>query len=245
MILNIKVLNKTNMAKRTKIEREADLVVIADLYKRSWTFRQIAEELTKRRSYSLSYVMVKHDLDLVLSRWKEKQSAYIENFVVLQVQQIQAMKQECWSEYLRSKNPSKKIVEKRQAIVNAGIHKIKNPEDLHDLELDYIFDDNTSALEEAKKNNQSLDEVEIHFTDLSPYSGVEVDQTVQINDRLGNPKYLELMAKLMDQEARLLGFYNTDNVTPTTSVVIVKMPEPMSKESFIPDAQNQGDYAEE
>ncbi len=229
--------------KRSKTEREADRVIVADLYKRNWNMREIAKEISRRRPYSISHVTVKYDLDAVLKRWREKQSAYIENFVVLQVQQIQALKKECWAEYLRSKNPTKKINEKRQAIISTGIHDIKNPEDLHALELDYIFDDDTGALDEAKAKRQSLEDVEIHFTDLSKAVGVEVNQTVQVTERLGNPKYLDLMAKLMDQEARLLGFYNNENITPTTSVVIVNMPAPESPNRYIPlDHQNEQEY---
>jgi len=221
--------------KRNKTEREADLVVIADLYRRSWSMRQIAAEVSRRRTYTLTDSTIKHDLDLILSRWKEKQAQYIDNFIVVQLEQIAAMKKELWEEYIRSKNPTRKIKEKRNALNVKNIHASKEPEDLVDLELDYIFMNDTSK---PRPNATPLDTVEIHFTDLSDSSGVEVDQTLEVSENIGNPKFLELIGKFMDQEARLLGFYNMDNITPTMSVVIVNVPKPASKEIFTPLDQN-------
>lgn len=222
--------------KRNKTEREADLVVIADLYRRNWSMRQIAAELSNRRPYTLTDSTIKHDLDLILSRWKEKQAQYIENFIVVQLDQIAAIKKELWEEYQRSKQPTKKIKEKRTAVNVNNIHAMKQPEELIDFELDFLFDDVTTK--PKKKTQTSLDQVEIRFTDLSTTAGAEVDQSVEVEERIGNPKFLELLGKFMDQEARLLGFYNTDNITPTTSVVIVNMPTPESKKTYIPIDQN-------
>lgn len=218
--------------KREKIEREDDLVIVANLYKRNWTIRAIAAELTKRRPYSISPSQVKYDLDAIISRWKEKQKKYIDNFITIQLEQIAALKEEAWKEYIRSKSPTKSIKEKREAIVNTGIHSIKQAEDISDIELDAIFDDSI-AIETKTAEQRSLENVEVKFTDLSQTT-VEVDQVVQVTERLGNPKYLDLIQRLMDQECKLLGIYKTDDLGNNTSVVIIQTPPPESKEQYMP-----------
>lgn len=223
--------------KRKPIEREADYVIVADLYRKGWTMRDIASEITRRRPYSLSYSQVKHDLDKILKRWREKQSKYLEDFIVIQIQQIQLMKKECWKEYERSKHPTKKISEKRKVVISTGVHRVKGYEDLHAFELDSIFADGTKALDEAKQKNNSLDDVEIQLTDLSKAVGVEINQDVQLTERLGDHKWIELVAKLMEQEARLLGFYNADKVVTTETTIVVKLPDPISQNSYLPDSQ--------
>lgn len=219
--------------KRTKLQREEDMVAIADLYKRGWTMRKILARINDSRPYSLSLGSIKNDIDRVLKRWREKQSSYIDNFITVQIEQIQEMKRELWNEYLRSKKSLKSVKEKRKAIVRYSSQLLVPEEDLSELELDLIMGGNT---EKPKDLTEEFTNIEIHFTDLSKEESgmVEVDQTIQATEKLGNPRYLELLAKLMEQEARLLGFYNTDNITPTTSVVIVNMPAPMSQQEFTP-----------
>lgn len=221
--------------KRTKTEREADLTAIAELYKRGWSMRAIASEVSKRRAYSITFAQVKYDLDDIFKRWREKQKQYIDNFVTVQLKQIQIMKQELWSEYLRSKKPMKKLFEKREAVIHTGVHAINPKEDLAEIELEEIFSDSTKPVVSTPSE---LEEVEPFMTDLNESNRVDVVQSIQHVERLGNPKYLELVAKLMEQEAKLLGFYNSDKLDSNTTVVIVKVPEPSSQEDYTPLGQH-------
>jgi len=210
---------------RTKIQREADLIVVADLYRRNWSMRQIAEQICARRDYKIGYVTIHKDVELIISRWRKQQATYIENFVLLQIEQIGELKRELWNEYLRSKTSLKRFKEKRKGVLTK--------EDLIDLEMDAIFDTITSDQIRNKRPNPA-GSIEIHFTDLSNAKALEVDQTIEEHERLGDPKYLELIARLMEQESRLLGFYNTDNITPTASVIIVTTPATKNLNEYKP-----------
>ena len=215
--------------KRTKTEREADLALIAEMRKRCVPYRRIAEHLTSIRSYSLTHVTIKRDVDTVLKRWRDKQSEYIENFIATQLQQIQEMKREAWAEYARSKTPLKYMTERRKMISVEGVNTKKDAE----LLMGFVSEELSNLLDEVEvkpepKEVNSLDDVLVEFRDLKDLSGaIEIEQNVKVVERLGNPKYLDLVSKLLDQEAKLLGFYKDDTPDKThTSVVVVTMPAP-------------------
>ena len=225
--------------KRTKAEREADLVVIADLYRRGCTQKQIATLVTSKRSYSISHVTVKNDLDLIFKRWREKQAKYIDNFLVAQLSQIQALKAEAWKEYEKRKLPKKRIKESRKGVTSLTVKPLRKTDDIIEEEfeeIEAIFDQhNTEELTEVKGE---LDNIDIQFTDLSPYMGIEVTQDIEVSERTGDPRYLDLISKLMEQEAKLLGFYKNDTSATNTSVIVVNMPEPVNKNKFISPNNN-------
>lgn len=221
------------MKNRSKVQREQDLVVIADLYRRGWSLRQIAAEITARRPYSLSYSMVKVDLDRVLSQWREQQVQYVDNFITIEFERIESMKSELMQEYIRSKQPTKLVSERRKAMLDipTHIHNNKKAENLAEDDMDSIFDTTPKLLPKNKEGVVTgLDSIDVVFTSMSSVESVYVDQNMQMTENLGNPRYLELIAKLIDQQAKLLavGVYGKGEVATTSSVIVVNMPAPQA-----------------
>jgi len=235
---------KKRGGKRTKGEREKDLVIVADLYRRGWTYKAIAEKISELREYSITYVTVKHDFDLVLRRWRSKQENYLEHFIAVQLSQIAALKRECWSEYEKSKNPSRSIKETRKAVIKPSMKHRRKQEDLLDFELDDMFGDNLRPETEKLKRLDTIKNIDMKFTNLDEEfeeaGEVEINQTLEYSETTGDIKYLETIRKLMDQEAKLLGFVNGDNVTNTntTNTIIVNMPEPENQADYLPENQS-------
>jgi hypothetical protein len=234
---------KKGGGKRTKTEREKDLVVVADLYRRGWTFKMIAEKVSAIRDYSISYVTVKHDFDLVLARWRKKHSAYLEHFIVSQVEQIAALKRECWKEYEKSKDPKRSIKETRKAVIKPSLRHRFKPDDLLDFQLEDIFGDNVREEKEELKKIDTIKNIDMQFTDLNKEfeeaGEIEINQTLEYTEKTGDAKYLELIRKLMDQESKLLGFTSGKEIkTTTNNTIIVSMPAPETQDIYLPGENN-------
>ena len=95
--------------------REARLEVVAELYKRGYTFRKIRAETMARMNlptYSLS--TVKTDIGILLKEWRESRLNDMDAALTLELARIDETIQELWSQWERSKVDYQKMVEKRK-----------------------------------------------------------------------------------------------------------------------------------
>lgn len=95
--------------------REARLEVVAELYKRGYTFRKIRAETMVRMNlptYSLS--TVKTDIGILLKEWRESRLNDMDAALTLELARIDETIQELWSQWERSKVDYQKMVEKRK-----------------------------------------------------------------------------------------------------------------------------------
>lgn len=95
--------------------REARLEVVAELYKRGYSYRKIRTETMARMNlpaYSLS--TVKTDVGILLKEWRESRLSDMDAALTLELARIDETVQELWAQWERSKVDYQKMVEKRK-----------------------------------------------------------------------------------------------------------------------------------
>ena len=96
--------------KRTKPQRERDLVTIGALILQGKTLREIAESLARECGYSLSVQAVHRDVQTLYARWREAAGEAIETFKARELARLDLVEREAWAEWHKSKQPSMKLV---------------------------------------------------------------------------------------------------------------------------------------
>jgi len=94
--------------KRSKGEREQDLILIASLYLRRETHRAIAEKVSAGRDYSISPKQVGYDIGTLLTRWRAEQQESITEAKALELQRLNELEAAAWRQFERSCKPSLK-----------------------------------------------------------------------------------------------------------------------------------------
>ncbi len=95
--------------------REARLEVVAEMYKRGFSYRKIRTETMARMNlptYSLE--TVKKDVHLLLKEWRESRLNDMDAALTLELARIDETIQELWAQWERSKVDYQKMVEKRK-----------------------------------------------------------------------------------------------------------------------------------
>lgn len=90
--------------KRTQIEREADLLKVADRYLCGIPQHEIAEEL------GVSRQQIGYDLKVLYSRWQAEQSRKIDEHIARALAEIDHLEREAWAAWDRSCQQSQKTV---------------------------------------------------------------------------------------------------------------------------------------
>jgi hypothetical protein len=107
--------------KRQKIAM-ARMEIVAQLYKRGYSFRKIQEEVVARlnmETYSLS--TVKKDVDKLLAEWRQNRLADMDDAVQVQVEKINDRNRELWDQWEKSKQDySRKTVKRKGSPLKGG-----------------------------------------------------------------------------------------------------------------------------
>lgn len=200
---------------RTKIQIEEDKKAIASLYKRGWSLRKIAAKLTIERPYSISYGTIKNDLDELIQDWREEANLDIGTAIAVELAKIAELEAEAWLEYIRSKKSIQTKKESRKAVVI-------------DPELDFENKDKIVVQPDPEP-----EEGVFLLTDLSKNASVEINQTESIQEQIGDPRFLAIVERCIERRCKLLGLDKEDK-TPPATVVVIKAPEVVPVERFLP-----------
>ena len=160
---------KKNWRKRlaTKEQRNLRMDIIAPLFKRGWSYRDIREEVMARLdlpTYSLR--TVKEDIDALLKEWRETRIADMDLSVQLELQRIDDLIKEAWDAWEKSKEDYQKNKGTQHAVPTVP---------------------------------ESPDESAIIVTHMQ--------QSKEDVRSCGDPRYLELINKLLIERRKLLGLY--------------------------------------
>lgn len=106
--------------KRTKAERERDILFCTNLFMRGYSYREISRllniELTKQgASYELTFQMVYYDMRKVLDEWKDDQKQNISDYVAQELRKLDRMEAELWEAWEKSKKIVKKKTRRNRA----------------------------------------------------------------------------------------------------------------------------------
>jgi len=101
--------------------KEARLVVVGELYKRAYNFREIREAVMAKlqlETYSLG--TVKNDVDSLLKDWRKTRIADVDHAIQLELESINAQIKECWYAWDRSKTDYKVKSKKQSGVAAKG-----------------------------------------------------------------------------------------------------------------------------
>lgn len=108
---------------KMKDYRQARIVrldIIAQLYKRGYSYRDIREEVMTRldlKTYSMS--TVKKDIDILLEEWRSMRIENFDHSVQLELERIDELIKEAWSAWDKSKTDYERKKAKQQGIPGA------------------------------------------------------------------------------------------------------------------------------
>ena len=88
---------------KAKRKREGRLVIVAELYKKGYSCRQISEEVMKRldlASYSTS--VVHRDIQVLLKEWRSGRLEDMDDAIQLELERIDDTVRELWGQWERS-----------------------------------------------------------------------------------------------------------------------------------------------
>ena len=103
----------------TRQVREARMEVVAELYKRGYSYRKIRTETMARMNlpaYSLS--TVKTDVGILLKEWRESRLSDMDAALTLELARIDETIQELWSQWERSKTDYQQRTSKKKGTPN-------------------------------------------------------------------------------------------------------------------------------
>lgn len=100
--------------RRTKPEREKDLVLITEMYTKNFSVRAIADEINRIRHYSISFQMVFKDIQCVLKEWQQKKEDMISNHVAIELEKSLIRERKLWEEWESSKEVRKTVKVKKK-----------------------------------------------------------------------------------------------------------------------------------
>lgn len=109
---------------KMKDYRQAQIVrldIIAGLYKRGYSYREIREEVMSRldlQSYSLR--TVHKDVQALLTEWRETRIENFDHAVQLELERLDEIIKEAWAAWDKSKNDYEKKKAKQLGIPNGG-----------------------------------------------------------------------------------------------------------------------------
>lgn len=203
--------NRSGGVTRTELEREKDLVLVGKLNERGVTLRGIAKIISNRRPYTLSHVTIKNDLDEIKKRYREEQKESVENYVNDSLRQLDAIKRETWKAILRDTKRTVKRKQKKTGTIVPGSEGLK----------------------------VKIDGNEVTFHELTGEDG-EVEQVIEIESKNINPQYLNILIKLEERRAKLLGLDKVPEINPEEANVLVILPPKVERPNasgFIPETE--------
>lgn len=105
--------------KSAKQAKEARLVIVGELYKKGYSFREIREEVMKRgvkETYSLQ--TVHKDVESLLKEWRDTRIDDVDMAIQLELAAIDDQLKELWNAWERSKTDQKLKSKKQSGVAN-------------------------------------------------------------------------------------------------------------------------------
>lgn len=158
-----------NKRRGQKIIREQRLQLVAPLWRKSWTLKEIRDEVMKKLdldTYSLG--TVHKDVQRLINEWREYRLEDTDDKITAELARIDLVIKEAWAAWEKSKED----YEKRS----------------------------TTAMFTPKKDKQG---VKITMESVKQFQNEAMERCY------GNPKYLDIILKAMEQRCKLLGLNKT------------------------------------
>ena len=102
------------MARRRKGEREKDLALIAELYTKGRSYREIAFQVNEQHGRSITYQTVHNEVKKLLKEWKENREEVIDHQKFIELEKIDRLEKTYWDGYEKSCQPVKKSSTKKK-----------------------------------------------------------------------------------------------------------------------------------
>lgn len=124
---------RPKLCKRTKDQREFDLVFCSNLFLRGYTYREISERLNEgnaRRGvgYTITQQMVYWDMQQLLIEWKRERMENIDDYVTQELRKLDKMEVELWEAWERSKTGKLREKNRQNAKPRKVLEDGDNPE---------------------------------------------------------------------------------------------------------------------
>ena len=108
-------------ARRRQI-REGRLEIVAELYKRGYSYRKIRSEVMARLGLpTYSIRTVQNDVQFLLNEWREARIKDVDLLVSLELECINKTIEEAWDQWYRSKQDLSKETQKQTGIPTGGM----------------------------------------------------------------------------------------------------------------------------
>lgn len=107
--------------KKRRQQREGRLEIVAELYKKGWSIRQIRVEVMRRlelATYSKDTCW--KDIKMLLAEWRESRIEDMDMAVQLELERIDSTIRELWEQWERSKQNYKKSASKQKGSPRKG-----------------------------------------------------------------------------------------------------------------------------
>lgn len=101
-------MSKSPTHKRTRLQREKDLLLIADLYGKNYSYRKIADKLNQERPYNITFQQVSYDIKSLFDEWQAEHKEKVDSYLIEQLKKLDLLECEYWSAWERSKAEFKK-----------------------------------------------------------------------------------------------------------------------------------------
>lgn len=124
---------RPKMCKRTKDQREFDLVFCSNLFLRGYTYREISERLNEENArrgvgYTITKQMVYWDMQRLLIEWKRERMENIDDYVTQELRKLDKMEVELWEAWERSKTGKLREKNRQNAKPRKVLEDGDNPE---------------------------------------------------------------------------------------------------------------------
>ena len=88
--------------KRTKGQREIDLIEVAELYCQGIPQQKIATILANTRDYTLSQSQIAYDINTLLERWKQQSNKPINEHIAEELARVNNLERTYWNAWKKS-----------------------------------------------------------------------------------------------------------------------------------------------
>lgn len=99
----VKKASQDGYRKRSKQQIIDDRAKIADMFLKSYSHRQITEQLNAQNPYSLSAQQILRDIHVIISDWKTSTSALIDERMEQDLMKLEKIENEAWEAWDRSR----------------------------------------------------------------------------------------------------------------------------------------------
>lgn len=99
-------------------QQHSRITIISQLYKRGYSTSEIRNEVAKRLDCKYDLRTCRTDIAVMLKEWKESRLGNIDDVISLELARIDEMTREAWVAWERSKENSKKTVQRQKAMPN-------------------------------------------------------------------------------------------------------------------------------